>query len=104
MPEFTITRQSQDGGGDQAHVFDLAENGTGFHHVAHIEGTIKENHDARGKIGQRILEGKTDDETNNTQTGEHGAEGNAHMGQGDQDTNEHHNAVAHVFDHVSQQP
>ena len=77
------------GCGYQAHFLYQAFFTCDLNIIINIEWPINQDHSARSKVRERILECKADNKTGNTESGQHGSKRNPHLTQGEQNPYAH---------------
>ena len=70
------------------HCPDRAEYTSDLDDIADVERSIKKDHHAGGKVAQRVLQGKADNETCDTKAGQQWGDRYSHLPQCDQKTDE----------------
>ena len=81
--------QGQDGCRHQGHIVDFAGSACNLDQIAHIVGSVEQDHHARREISESVLKGETDDKADNTEAGEQRTHLEAELRQGHQDAEDH---------------
>jgi len=94
----------QDRGRHEAHLAHLPEDAScAIDHVPHVVGSIDEDHHAGRKVSERVLERESNHKAGDPEPGQHGADLDSQLREGDQEADGEYGSRAQRYEHALQE-